>query len=175
MDERKKAERPVGDLRHHGVRNVKTGFEEITHEWNSEQTFERIQDTLKDLQIDLKESFVLELGSGTGALLKEFKKHGVDAVGIDSNPRARFRVKEIVKGRIEEMQFDDETFDVVASVALLDEEVYGPQDTAAMESEILRVLKPGGVYIELGSWGALPGNELEIISTGMFETVYRKP
>jgi ubiquinone/menaquinone biosynthesis C-methylase UbiE len=147
-------------------------FEDVTNEWNVDIQFTRLKRLLERNGRKLEDSSVLELGSGAGALYKRLKDEGVDIIGFDANPRDRMQ-KVAVKGRIEDMQFDDNTFDVAVSCALLDSEVY-EQDLDAMEEEIARVLKPGGLYVEFSSWDALPGKKLEIVSEGTFERVYRK-
>lgn len=85
---------------------------------------------------------VIEVGCGQGHLTKAIAERGIDIVGIDANPQAAEvagtdRVRYMMA---ENLEFDDETFDVVVSVHAI--EHIPPLEQAL--AEMARVLKPGG-------------------------------
>lgn len=90
---------------------------------------------------------VLEVGCGQGHLVKALAGRGIDIVGIDANPQATDvagsdRVRHMFA---QDLDFDDEAFDVIVSVHAI--EHIPPLEEAL--AEMTRVLKPGGtaVYI----------------------------
>lgn len=87
---------------------------------------------------------VLEVGSGSGVLLDLLKKRGLSAIGVDARPRGE-KSEGVVAARIEQLPFKDETFDLVLGAAVFDSHVYY-QKQEEMVKEIIRVLKPGGVF-----------------------------
>lgn len=120
---------------------------------------------LRDLEIELGLEFihdgnsVLDVGCGPGVALQQYAtKRKIEAFGIDYSENmitfARQRLAEVVPdiqikfshASVDDLPFEDETFDVVTShrclMALLDWE---RQKKALLE--VGRVLKPGGVYV----------------------------
>lgn len=85
---------------------------------------------------------VLEIGCGRGHLTKALALRGAEIVGIDANPRAEeLAASGLVRQmRAEELDFDDETFDVIVSVHAIE---HIPRLEQAF-SEMVRVLVPGG-------------------------------
>jgi ubiquinone/menaquinone biosynthesis C-methylase UbiE len=87
---------------------------------------------------------VLEVGCGTGLILKEIAPIARRAVGIDISPgmleHARARGLEVVEGSATELPFDDESFDAVYSFKVL---AHVEAISTAM-NEVARVLRPGG-------------------------------
>lgn len=111
----------------------------------------RILDELEDRQWSLDGSRVLDVGAGQGGCLLELLDRGADAVGIEPGSEfaalARLRLGEAghdlarlrnVPG--ETLPFPDCSFDYVISLQVLEH----VRDPAAIVSEMLRVLKPGG-------------------------------
>lgn len=92
-----------------------------------------------------KQSKILEVGTGTGVTLASLRQGGYDAVGVDARPRGTYGKEGVAQARIEALPFQDETFDFILSTLVFDSEVY-EQDTDRMTSEIVRVLKAGGIY-----------------------------
>jgi ubiquinone/menaquinone biosynthesis C-methylase UbiE len=90
---------------------------------------------------------VLEVGSGNGLMLQQFKKDGIDAVGVDINPRDESGETLQVKARGEQLPLTDGSFNVVISTQAFDSAKYPDQDQKKMAAEIVRVLKEGGLYI----------------------------
>lgn len=90
---------------------------------------------------------VLEVGCGQGHLTKALAGRGVDITGVDANPQAAEvadtdRVKHMYA---EELDFEDDTFDVVLSVHAL--EHIPPLEQAL--AELARVLKSGGTAVHI--------------------------
>lgn len=88
---------------------------------------------------------VLEVGCGTGMILKEIHPIAQRAVGIDISPgmlaQAEARGLEVVEGSATELPFEDASFDVVYSFKVL---AHVEEIERAMR-EVSRVLRPGGV------------------------------
>src|SRR3989344_4508973 len=101
---------------------------------------------LHRLGVTLGEKAVaLEIGSGKGLFLKLLEEKGVQVVGVDAHPRGP-REPTQMKGRVEDLRFADNTFDIVFSAGVFDADVYEQQDQQKMLQEIARVLRPGGLY-----------------------------
>jgi len=90
---------------------------------------------------------VLELGCGTGLILKEVNKSVSKAIGIDLSEKmlekAKKRGLEVYHAEASNMPFEDNTFDLVYSYKVL-------AHIEAIEKtlhEIKRVLKPNGVAV----------------------------
>jgi len=105
---------------------------------------------------------VLEVGCGTGWALERIARQVGEsgkAYGLDLSPKmlevARDRLQkaelmtrvELVEGDAVKMAFPDEMFDAVFSTHTL--ELFDTPDIPAVLSEIRRVLKPGGRFVDL--------------------------
>ena len=120
---------------------------------------------------------ILEIGSENNVFLQYLQKSGLDAVGVDAKPRGE-RTENIVRARIEQLPFPDETFGLIISNAVFDSDVYH-QDQLAMVKEIARVLKHGGIYFGTLNYDKETpfGEFLEILSKSegpIGSSVYRK-
>ena len=73
------------------------------------------------------------------------KEQGLDIVGVDVDPRGTNKSPQVV-ARIEQLPFPSESFDVVFSSNTMDSRHYD-QDQLLMVKEVLRILKPGGLYL----------------------------
>jgi len=88
---------------------------------------------------------LLEVSVGSGRLLARLAERGWDVAGVDAAPRmlelARGRAPgvRLEAARAEELPFEDESFDAVVAVGVLE---YG--DLEAALRELARVLRPGG-------------------------------
>lgn len=107
---------------------------------------------------------ILDAGCGGGRNLVYFLRNGFNVFGIDQNPEAIERVRDLAKSldaglpaenfrvaQVEEIPFDDEVFDAVISSAVLhfadDERQFN-----RMLDEMWRVLNPGGLlFVRLAS------------------------
>lgn len=102
----------------------------------------------------------LDVGCGDGALAIAFARRGALVTGVDADPDmlalARKRSIEhsapmhLLLGRVEQLPFADEQFDIVLASALL---CLVPDGRRAV-AEMARVLGPGGRLVigELGAW-----------------------
>lgn len=88
---------------------------------------------------------VLEIGCGTGMILKDIAPIARRAVGVDISPgmleKARERGLEVFEGSATALPFPDESFDAAYSFKVLAH----VEDIRAAMSEVHRVLRPGGV------------------------------
>lgn len=86
----------------------------------------------------------LEIGCGTGLILKEIAPIARRAVGLDISrgmlEKARARGLDVVEGTATDLPFADESFDSVYSFKVL---AHVQEITTAM-AEVARVLRPGG-------------------------------
>jgi ubiquinone/menaquinone biosynthesis C-methylase UbiE len=120
--------------------------------------FRSFKEILEDLGVNLKNVKVLEIGSGNAIFLDYMKKQGVDAVGVDVRPRGRKDSPQVI-ARIEQLPFNDESFEVVFSGSVFDSSVYIQNQEMVME-EINRVLKHGGIYVGM-EVGGLPAKAID--------------
>lgn len=96
---------------------------------------------------------VLDVGVGPGRLLApmtQFKRYGVD-ISLDYLRLARDEGIDVAFARIEDLPYKSEIFDVVVTTDVLEHVL----DLNYCTSQILRVLKPGGVLI-----ARVPHNDL---------------
>src|SRR5450432_62276 len=90
------------------------------------------------------EARVLDAGCGSGRTLEELGRYG-EVHGLELNPeaaeiaRARGR-GEVVVGRLEELPWDDGTFDLITCLDVIE---HTPDDRATLH-ELRRVCRPGG-------------------------------
>ena len=98
---------------------------------------------------------VADIGCGVGTWLLEFIQWGVDPAdlgGIDLMPerlaRARRRIPgaDLHLGSASELPWPDESFDLVSQF-LVFTNIFDPELKRAVASEMLRVVKPGGVIL----------------------------
>jgi ubiquinone/menaquinone biosynthesis C-methylase UbiE len=107
---------------------------------------------LDELEADFVSHFgagrdVLEVGCGTGLVLKRIAQFARSAKGLDLSPgmlaRARARGLDVQLGSATELPFEDATFDVACSFKVL---AHIP-DIRAVLAEMARVVRPGGHVI----------------------------
>ncbi|HEX2540223.1 MAG TPA: class I SAM-dependent methyltransferase [Caldimonas sp.] len=95
---------------------------------------------------------VLEIGCGGGQMRRWIKSRGMEYIGTDiSKSRVPEKLREGGPDYLADahfLPFEDRSFDAVYSAAVT-EHIADPQ---LMMSEVLRVLKPGGVYMGNGSF-----------------------
>jgi ubiquinone/menaquinone biosynthesis C-methylase UbiE len=112
----------------------------------------RYHDLLDAREIDLATPYVrgravLEVGCGTGLVLRSLAAVAARAVGVDLSPgmlaRARDRGLEVHEGSATALPFPDRSFDVAVSFKTLP---HVPDLKRAL-SEMARVVRPGGVLI----------------------------
>ena len=105
---------------------------------------------IDQLQVDLAKPLatgrdLLEIGCGTGMILKELAPVARNAVGIDISPgmltQAQARGLEVVVGSATDLPFQAESFDFICSFKVLAH----IEDIQKVMQEVSRVLRPGGV------------------------------
>ncbi len=88
---------------------------------------------------------VLDIGCGTGCLLRRLSERGFGVAGVDAHPEAAAQAREagfeVVEGRFEEGMFPEESFDLVIARSVLE---HVPEPTMLL-SAMADLLKPGGV------------------------------
>lgn len=89
----------------------------------------------------------LDVGCGTGAVLKMLEQAGWQARGVDMSPDAikycEAKNLSVNIGFADKINFPDDTFDLVIASDVLEH----LENDAAAVKEIRRVLKPGGIFI----------------------------
>lgn len=128
------------------------GWQEgIENEGDADAYYIHLQKKLEELGVVVPfNAKILEIGSGNSVFLRYLQKLGLDAIGVDAKPRGE-KAANIVRARIEQLPFPDETFGLVFSNAVFDSGVYH-QDQLAMVKEVARVLKHGGIYFGILNW-----------------------
>lgn len=106
-------------------------------------------DLLDDLEVEFVERFgrgrdVLEVGCGTGLLLRRFAGFARSAKGVDLSPgmlaRARARGLDVAEASATALPFADNSFDVACSFKVLAH----VRDIHQALAEMARVVRPGG-------------------------------
>ena len=99
---------------------------------------------------------VLDAGCGSGRTLLELRRLG-DASGIELSPQAAEIARsrsglEIKVGRLEELPWDEDTFDLVTCMDVIE---HTPDDRVTLR-ELRRVCKPGGwLFVTVPAYQAL--------------------
>ncbi len=101
---------------------------------------------------------VLDVGCGTGRFLSSMPSAGYELKGIDISAgmleEARERGLDVVEGSSGDMPFDDDSFDLVVTFAVL-HHLIDPELVRATLREIVRVTRPGGTSVV---WDHNPNN-----------------
>jgi len=120
--------------------------------WYEKERHHGYHAMLDELELDIllplaKQKDVLEVGCGTGLIMRGLKDTAKRIVGIDISPgmleEARKRGFEVVEGNAEKLPFEDESFDLVYSYKVL---AHVPGIENAVR-EMARVLRPGGYMV----------------------------
>jgi ubiquinone/menaquinone biosynthesis C-methylase UbiE len=136
-----------GDPRYFHFNPIDKWEEGVEEERYAKMYFEVVENRLQDLGITIpRDEKILEVGSGAGVMLRYLQKIGFDAVGVDARPRGE-KTEKVVRARIEQLPFPDETFGLLFAYSVFDSNVYR-QDQPAMLGEIYRVLKHGGLFVD---------------------------
>ena len=129
---------------------------------------EHIQETFGNIDIYLFDQLlkgtydgcktVLDAGCGTGRNLLYFLRSGAQVYGVDQNPEAIAQLKNLASafphinpeenfrvGPVEQLPFENESFDLIVSAAVL-HFAENQEHFEAMLSSMWRVLKPGGYF-----------------------------
>ena len=114
---------------------------------NGKISCKNIYDYLKDK----KYNNLLDIGCGTGYLINMLSKdYEAEFVGLDLSPEMvkqatnkNIKNAKFIEGKSDELPFEDNTFDVITCSQSFH---HYPDTDKAME-EVLRVLKPNGLYV----------------------------
>jgi SAM-dependent methyltransferase len=125
-------------------------FDEIAEEYDSSIP-EHVMQHLTDRRVELARSLtpagkVLDVGCGTGRFLEglpaSYERVGVD-VSAGMLEIAREKGLEVVQSSGAELPFEDDSFDLVTTFAVL-HHLIDPEIVRSTLGEIARVLRPGG-------------------------------
>ncbi len=124
---------------------------------------------------------ILDIGCGSGRNLVYFLNNGYDVCGIDQDPEAIDRVREMAikiqsdfdparftVSAIESLPFQEEEFDLVIANAVLHFAVDASQFEAMLYAA-WRVLKPGGVFFARLASNIGIADRIQHIGNGMFQ------
>ncbi len=119
---------------------------ELVHWWYRVRR-EIVHKIIKEYVGKNKDLSILDVGCGTGALIKELERYGA-VYGIDFSEEAvsycRSRgIKNVEKSIVEKIPYPEDYFDVVLAMDVLE---HIPDDRVGLR-EIYRVLKPGGLLV----------------------------
>ena len=117
--------------------------------WYEKERHDGYHALIDQLQIEVAAPFaqdqdILEIGCGTGMILKELDPLSKSAVGIDISPgmlkQAQARGLNVVVGSATDLPFEEASFDFICSFKVLAH----IEDITKTMSEVSRVLRPGG-------------------------------
>lgn len=137
---------------------------DLKQNWVDEPAFTNLRrDLLRSIQ-----GSVLELGPGRGVNFEAFSK-GITWTGLEPRKRVGKRLQDravhygfhpiIAQARAENMPFATDTFDAVVASRVL----CTVDDPAAVMSEVIRVLRPGGRYFFFEHVAPLGGASRQLI------------
>ncbi len=130
------------------MKDNRTYYDEFSN-WYERERHHGYHALLDQLQIGVARPLcegrdVLEVGCGTGLILKEIAPIARSAVGIDISrgmlERAKARGLNVVEGSAAELPFADDSFDTVYSFKVLAH----VREIEQALAEVARVLRPGG-------------------------------
>lgn len=84
---------------------------------------------------------ILDAGCGEGVLVEKYAEQGWNIIGVDKNYASAY----VQEGSITDLPFEDNHFDTVMALDVLEHLYYNDQGKALQE--IRRVLKPGGTIV----------------------------
>ena len=97
----------------------------------------------------IKKGKFLELGSGSGDMLNQFKQLGFDVEGLDLDPKAVQNAKQkglkVYQGDIFAKRFEEDTYDIIFSSHFIE---HVPDPISVMK-ESLRILKKDGTFVAI--------------------------
>jgi len=117
---------------------------------------ERFRDeilTLREAAGSLRDVSILDIGCGSGGLVRALRAYGADAAGFDTSASAQRLCKQyatpMVATTLDELYGSNRRYDIVTAVEVI-EHTFSP--LAFLES-ISRLVRPGGVlFIGTGNW-----------------------
>ena len=118
--------------------------------WYERERHDGYHALIDDLQIEVARPLavgrdILEIGCGTGMILKELAPVARNAIGIDISPgmlkQAKARGLHVIVGSATDLPFADESFDMLCSFKVLAH----IEEIERTMSEVSRVLRPNGM------------------------------
>ncbi len=125
-------------------------FEKFGEAYASSNAIKNIQRKITLRAIELagwpKGAKILDLGCGSGFSMEVLVEKGYKTVGIDISEKmvelAKKAGYEALKADAKELPFEDESFEGILSISML--QWLRPKDVERVAKECIRVLKPGG-------------------------------
>ncbi len=125
-------------------------FEKYGEDYAKSNAIRNIQHKITLRAIELaqwpKRAKILDLGCGSGFSMEVLTERGYDVVGVDISDKMLKFAKEagfnVLKADARELPFEDESFDGVLSISML--QWLGKKDVEKVAKECYRVLKKGG-------------------------------
>jgi ubiquinone/menaquinone biosynthesis C-methylase UbiE len=115
----------------------------------SPDTNERLMDIVLRLSALPKGARIADLGCGSGVFSNVLRQRGYNCTGVDLSAnliriaRQKYPDIEFIEGDVENLPFDDASFDGVLLAGIL----HHFSDHTAFLSEVKRILKPGGKFV----------------------------
>lgn len=132
------------------IKFYKTYFEIEKNHWLMKVRREIVFDVLNKFLFNdeqKKSKKVLDFGSGSGFLVGELQKKGIDAYGVDSEKAAiDYGIGRGIKNlstHTEKLDFPNDSFDCVITMDVLEH----IENERPVLDELVRVLKPGGICV----------------------------
>lgn len=134
------------------MRKTNQSYYDEYSNWYENERHQGYHAMIDELESDLLKGFIagkecLEVGCGTGLIMKRIEPMAKRAVGIDISPgmleKARERGLDVIEGCATNLPFEDNSFDVVYSFKVLAH----VEDIADALAEMARVTRPGGKLI----------------------------
>lgn len=127
-----------GDIHREWMKKIEEG--KIGREWYL-LIFRKKMKIITDFLDKQKGKKILDAGCGEGILVEKYRKMGYDIEGIDPNYESEF----VKTGSILKTDYEDNTFDIVLLLDVLEHISYSDQYIAL--KEIKRILKNYGVLV----------------------------
>jgi SAM-dependent methyltransferase len=131
------------ELLRHPIRDLFTSGGTFFHRRKAEL----ILDYFRRHAVDTSRLAYLDLGCGKGELVACLRSHFVRIAGCDVSAEMMKGIEGVetrVQNDAQEIPFPDSTFDLVTAVCVYHH--VPPENRLALSSEVVRVLKPGGVF-----------------------------
>ncbi len=128
-------------------------FERHGEDYAKSNAIRHIQHRITQRAVELadwpKGAKILDLGCGSGFSMEVLKELGYEVLGVDISEKmlgfAKAQGFNVVRADARELPFEDESFDGLLSISML--QWLGKKDVEKVARECYRILKPGGVAV----------------------------